>query len=143
MRLFLLFLLSSLTLFAINHDNIRKPNSSLINTYWKLMSIGESKTITLKQEREAHLILKTKENHVSGMGSCNRFFGSFQHEKSELTFSQMGGTMMMCPPNLMEQERDFHQVLQATQAYKISGENLELLDEQGENLAHFKAVYLY
>jgi heat shock protein HslJ len=50
-------------------------------------------------------------------------------------------TMMMCPDELMQQERALTKALQDTSTYRITGQSLELFD--GERLvARFESRYL-
>ena len=55
-----------------------------------------------------------------------------------LTFGPLMGTMMACP-GVMDQEHAFLTALEAVRSWRIEGQHLELLDEQGEPLLRLEA----
>jgi heat shock protein HslJ len=59
----------------------------------------------------------------------------------QLTFSQMAGTLMACPQG-MDTEKAFLNALTQVKKWKISGQQLELLDADDRMVAHLEAVYL-
>ncbi len=113
--------------------------SSLRNTYWKLVAQNGKPAVVAKGQRDPHIILKADEPRVSGSGGCNNIVGSFTLEGDRLKFSAMGSTMMMCPEG-MEQERAFLKMLESVARYRISGEALTLADDNGRAIAKFRAV---
>jgi len=77
---------------------------------------------------------------VSGAGGCNRFIGGYQLNGDQLTFGQTAGTMMACADE-MDIEREFFTILRQVRKARISGQQLELLDEADRPVARFEAVY--
>ena len=69
----------------------------LLNQKWTLQSIGT--TAITNKENAPTLELNLSEERVTGRAGCNRYFGSFKHDKDKKTldFSQMGATKMACP----------------------------------------------
>ncbi len=65
--------------------------------------------------------------------------GGYTLEGESLSFSQMAGSRMMCP-NIGD-EQQFLQTLERVESYKISGEEMQLLQD-GKVILLFKAVYL-
>lgn len=118
-----------------------RSTSPLRNTYWKLTHLGDAPARTAERQREAHLIFAAHERRVSGSGGCNRITGGFDLDGDRLRLSRMAGTMMACLEG-MEQERLFLQSLGAVHRYRISGDQLELLDASGAVVARFVAVAL-
>lgn len=116
-------------------------DNSLRNTYWKLTHLGDTPTRTAERQREAHLIFAAHEQRVSGGGGCNRIAGGFDLDGDKLRLSRIAGTMMACLEG-MDQERLFLQSLGAVHRYRISGDQLELLDASGAVVARFVAVAL-
>jgi heat shock protein HslJ len=55
-----------------------------------------------------------------------------------ITFSQMAGTMMACVQG-METEKAFLDALKQATRWKITGQQLELFDDTGRQLANFAA----
>jgi len=76
---------------------------------------------------------------VSGAGGCNRFVGSYQLNGDLLTFGQTAGTMMACAEET-ETEREFFTALRQVRKARVSGRQLELLDEADRPVARFEAV---
>jgi len=115
--------------------------SPLRNTYWKLTHLDDTPTQTAERQREAHLIFAAHEQRVSGSGGCNRIAGGFELDGDKLRLIRLAGTMMACPDG-MEQERRFLRSLARVERYKVTGDQLELLDAAGAVLARFQAVAL-
>ena len=116
-----------------------KLNTPLTNTYWKVMLIGKKAVINDENSQELFLQLRS-ENRVKGFSGCNSFMGSYQNSEHALTFSQLASTRKMCQ-NTMAQESAFLNVLSQTTSYSIIGDDLQLLNQQQQPLASFKAVY--
>lgn len=76
---------------------------------------------------------------VSGSSGCNRYRASYQVDGSAMTVSLAAGTLMACPPPLMQQERAFLAALQATASYELSEGALVLRDQAGASIARFVA----
>lgn len=118
-----------------------QSTASLQNTYWKLLRLGSAAVTVTDNHPEPHFILHPDDHRVSGSGGCNRIVGSYELEGDRLKFSRMAGTMRACPSG-MELERAFHEALGRVAAWKITGEQLELLDSSGQPVADFVSVYL-
>jgi heat shock protein HslJ len=76
---------------------------------------------------------------ASGSDGCNRFAGSFQADAKALQFSQLAGTQMACPPEIMAQASAVTTALMATRTYRDTGQRLELLGADGKTVAVYKA----
>lgn len=76
---------------------------------------------------------------VSGTSGCNRYRASYQVDGAGLTIATAAGTLMACPPPLMEQERAYLAALQATAAFEIKEDTLTLSDPDGAAVARFVA----
>ncbi len=116
-----------------------KPDRSLTETYWKLVQLGDRPVEVLPNQPEPHLILHATASRVAGSGGCNRVTGSFTHDAQTLSFGETATTRMICRDG-MEQERTFLDALQRARAWRVRGDELELLDEPGEVVARFVAV---
>lgn len=118
--------------------------ASLVNTYWKLLQLGDAKVTTPEGQREVHLVLQsTKEAppRLTGFSGCNRMMGSYSLDGSRIAFTQVGGTKMACAQG-METERAFHAMLGRAERWAIRGEQLDLFDAAGTRIALFESVYL-
>ena len=110
--------------------------AALENTYWKLVRLGTESVSVGAEQREPYLVLHSPDKRVAGLGGCNQIIGAYSVSGEELTFSQMGGTMMACPDG-MQYERGFHDALMRVSRWRIEGETLELFDAAGASLALF------
>lgn len=115
--------------------------AALVNTYWKLVSLRGQSVAVAERQREPHLILQAAQRRVVGSGGCNRLAGSYTLEEQRLTFGRTAGTMMACRDG-MEQERAFLDTLALVARWRVDGQRLALLDERGDVLLQFDAVYL-
>lgn len=113
--------------------------ASLENTYWKLTELGGKSIAVARPAQEPHFILHPDTRRVSGAGGCNRFIGGYQLDGDRLTFGQTAATMMACRDE-METEREFFTALRRVRKARISGQQLELLDDADRPVARFEAV---
>jgi putative lipoprotein len=131
--LFLLFLLSA------NYKE-PAPAASLVNTYWRLAELDGNAIVTAEGRREMKFTLRG-ENKVTGYGGCNSFFGRYTFDESKLSFSQLAATKMFCA-DTTKMENMFMKSLAEVSVYKITGQILQLSDDDGRLLARLQAVYL-
>ena len=117
-----------------------KIDHPIVEKYWKLIELRGA-PIDNKNSKEAFIIFRAQGNRVHGNFGCNNFTGSYKlDEGNRLSFSQMAGTMMMCPD--MEVEQAFSEVLRLADNYNIVGDQLVLNRARMAPLARFVAVYL-
>jgi copper homeostasis protein (lipoprotein) len=115
--------------------------ASLVNTYWKLVRLGDTAATVGEGQREPHFVLHIDGQRVASSGGCNRLMGSYSVEGDRLTFGPLAGTRLACPEG-MEQEHAFHEALGTTATWRITGERLELFDAAGKSLAQFESRYM-
>jgi heat shock protein HslJ len=113
-------------------------NPQLEDTYWRLLTLIDQAVIAPDPQREPHMMLRSLDHRVIGFAGCNRMRGDYDVEGDRLEFDGVAGTMMACP-GVMEGERAFHDALKRTFSYRITGERLILLDENGEPLAELES----
>lgn len=116
-------------------------DAPLRNTYWKLTNLGDTPKQTESLQGEPHLIFAAHEQHVSGSSGCNRVMGGFELNGDNLRFGRVAATKIACL-NGMEQEQRFLKSLGDVAHYRISGDQLELLNGSGLILARFVAAAL-
>jgi heat shock protein HslJ len=75
-------------------------------------------------------------HHVRGSGGCNRLMGSYEAKGAQLTFSQMATTRMACAQG-MDTEKALVEALATVKGWKITGQQLELLEGDGQVVASF------
>jgi uncharacterized lipoprotein YbaY/heat shock protein HslJ len=113
--------------------------TSLSNTYWKLVELDGRAVVTHEDQREVHLLLHAGDRRVSGFAGCNSITGGYRQAGPNLRFDQLATTLMACPYS--EEEGAFTQALGRVTSYQILGESLDLRGESG-SIARFRAVYL-
>jgi copper homeostasis protein (lipoprotein) len=114
------------------------PSATLENTHWKLVEAGGEPVVTPADRAEAYFRLDPMGNRVEGFAGCNRFSGSYEVEGRTVRFKQVATTMMACADNRNPEAR-FQQAINGAAAWKITGNQLELLDASGAVLARFEA----
>ncbi len=117
-----------------------KPDSSMVNTYWKLLTLKGETAPVPEKGREAHLILRTDGTYNATVG-CNQINGGYALTGSDLDIKPGPMTMMACLPPYDRFERELVETLGAAAGFDISGESMELLDAAGDTLATFRAIY--
>ncbi len=117
------------------------PDAPLRNTYWKFVSLQGEPVVVAERQREPHLIFSATEARVKGHGGCNGIIGGFDLDGDQLHFKGVAGTMMACLEG-MAQETQLLQALTRVARYRIAGDKLDLLDENGMLLTQLQAVAL-
>jgi heat shock protein HslJ len=112
--------------------------TSLDNTYWKLVELNGKAVAIHEDQREVHLILRVDGHSVGGFGGCNPLKGRYERDGSKLRFAGPASTLMACP--YIDDEQAFTTALERVTHYQILGESLDLRDDTG-SLARFRAVY--
>ncbi len=119
------------------------PDNEIREKYWKLIELkGAPVSKSEFAGVDAHFMLNTEVNTISGNGGCNGFNGQFELlEGSRIRFSKMATTMMACPN--LEAEGSFFNVLETCDNYTIHNDTLSLNKARMAPLAKFAAVYFY
>jgi heat shock protein HslJ len=113
----------------------------LINTAWKLTHLGDEPVLTTADQRAAHIVLHADSARVSGFAGCNQLAGTYQAAGTALTFGPLATTRMACPTT-MAAETAFLAALGEARAWRIVGDQLDLLDAAGRVVARFAATHL-
>jgi putative lipoprotein len=116
-----------------------KPDASLENTYWKLVSLAGERYQHKSKNREPHLILRSEDNIASGFGGCNAFTGNFEMDGSMLRFGNLAVTLRACPRG-MQIETGYLSALGEVNRYVIQGDTMRLYHDD-KDLLGFEAVY--
>jgi putative lipoprotein len=116
-----------------------KPDGSLTNTYWKLVSIGGEPYRHDGTHREPHLKLQAEGETVTGYGSCNSCSGRFERDGDMLRFRDLVVTQRACLQGTAVEGR-FMAALLEVNRHEIQGDTLRLLRDDAALLG-FEAVY--
>jgi heat shock protein HslJ len=104
--------------------------SSIEDTDWVLQSYGEFgnlKDILTDTEITAEFV--SSEGTVEGSAGCNSYSGSYEVKNSQLSIpGPIAATEMYCmePEGVMEQERQYLEILQATKSYFVEDGELQI-----------------
>lgn len=84
-----------------------EPRALLEGPEWQISSLGgeplpESVSVTIQF---------LEDDRVAGTSGCNRFMGAYELTGEGLSFGQLAGTMMACPPPQMDVERRFLELM--------------------------------
>lgn len=114
-------------------------NPLVTDKYWKLIELNGKKIIAEQQAKEAHVVLKTEENRITGNGGCNSFFGTYQFlPGNSIQISPLGSTKMACLNDNVEDE--FLKILAIADNYTIKNDTLSLNKAKMAPLAKFELV---
>jgi len=113
----------------------------LEGTTWKLTSLATETGVnnTLPNTTITAIF---DDGNVTGSSGCNRYFGSYQLNKTEINFGQVGSTLMFCadPDGVMTQETTYLLLLKDVTSYAISNNELTLSDSLGNPQLVFEAA---
>lgn len=134
-------LLAALVLAGCTSSGETQSTATLLNTYWKALSIRGQTVTVVENQREPHFVLHLDDHRLAGFSGCNHLMGRYRMQGDQLKFEDVGGTLMACERG-MDTEAALTQALRDTARWKITGERLELFDASGASLAKFESVYL-
>lgn len=122
-------------------ESVRGAASApLINTQWNLAQLGDQVVSGSEGANAVGLKLDAQNPRVTGFGGCNRMFGGYLLNGEELKFDQVGATKMAClDQSRMRLEQSYFDMLSRVARWKITGNNLALLDTEGATLGTFVA----
>lgn len=116
------------------------PLVEIENTYWKLITLGDTNAFTPQGEREPHFILRGSEQGAGGSSGCNMFNGGYETDGNDLSFAPLAMTRKMCHEG-NEQEMLFMQALEQARHFSINEHDMTLFNEDKMPIATFKAMH--
>lgn len=104
---------------------------SLTGTSWWVEDIAGQGVIDM-----SHTTIEfPQDGKVGGDTGCNRYFGSVEIAGSKMKAGALAGTRKMCPPALMDQERDLFQAMGKVASWELAETGLLYLrDANGVDL---------
>ena len=66
------------------------------------------------------------DGQVSGIASCNNYFGAYEVDGDTITFGPVGTTLMACEPAFSDQEFAYLASLDAADTYAVDGDTMTL-----------------
>jgi len=138
MKSLALLILALASLACASPDPMASP-PKLEGTHWSLVLLaGKPVPAPASKEREPFVIFGPEGNRLVGSGGCNRFAGSYEQKGGDLKFGPIAATRMACADE-MATEDAFLAALSATARWRITGEQLELLDGEDKGVATLEA----
>ena len=116
-------------------DSGQPGHTPLQDTTWNLAELNGRK-IKHPGLQVPHLRFET--DKVTGNDGCNNFFGSYALDGNKLKFGMLASTRMACQ-QINELDIEFNKMISMTSSHRISGEKLELFEEN-KLLASFIAA---
>lgn len=111
----------------------------LENTAWNLVAFGAPGAETPVVEG-AMITLLLAAGQAGGFGSCNSYGGTYQVDGNNISFGEITSTLVACAnDDLTQQEQRYFEALEAASSYELDGDQLRLLDANGEGLLIFEA----
>lgn len=113
----------------------------LADTEWQLSQLGNLLPPPAAPGGPAiGMQLQSQNTRVVGFSGCNRMSGAYALDGQSLKFAQMGGTRMACADeSRMRLEQEYLRMFSAVSTWRITGQTLELLDENDKVIATFAA----
>ena len=108
---------------------ITAEGGQLEEVNWQLIeyTIKQQKHIPLSRES---VTLALVNGQLNGNGGCNRYFGSYAIDGSQLDISAIGATEMACP-GLMQQEQEYFDLLQNAESFTSKDHTLIIYAKRG------------
>ena len=124
-----------------NATSTTSPALQLEGTTWKLTSLA-TETGMNNTLPNTTITANFDDGNVTGSSGCNRYFGSYQLNKTEINIGQVGSTLMFCadPDGVMTQETTYLLLLKNVTSYAISNNELTLSDSLGNPQLVFEAA---
>lgn len=93
---------------------------------WILEAYGDRGSLkTLIEDTEITAEFKGANSTVVGSGGCNSYFAGYEIDNDRLTvIPPIGATEMACPPPIMDQEQEYFDLLETTEAFLIHSDKL-------------------
>lgn len=80
--------------------------------------------------QELTLVFDSTTKRVSGFSGCNNFFGSYEINNDNITFSNLGSTKKFCQEDANVTEQNYLKVLENTTNFKIEDNIITLLNNE-------------
>jgi heat shock protein HslJ len=111
----------------------------LIGTAWLLTELNAQPVL----DEPAVTATFSDDGQLSGSSGCNTYSTGYERSPDDNSMTvnpAIAATMMACPEPIMQQEQAYLIALGTTTAYRIEGDELTLLDSNGNAVAVFSAL---
>lgn len=112
-----------------------RPHELLVGTEWVVERL-DGDTLDLGTGRDPMTLRFNDEDRLSGYSACNHYSAGYTLSGEGLTIERPGSTLMACPPETMELEKRFFDLLTTTRRFEIDSRGrLVLIADGGRLLA--------
>lgn len=113
-------------------------SQELAGTSWNVTSIYSEANDAIVSNQDSEEAKQTisfdTEGKINGNAGCNTFMGTYNVKDGKLSFGETATTRMMCAEETMKAESDFLAALNNAASYRITGNSLQILAENGNTL---------
>lgn len=108
------------------------------NITWELDTLRDPNNNTqLEIPTQTKITLLMSESKASGNSGCNNYMGSYVLDGNEISFSQMGSTMMFCGEEIGEIEGLYLSNLQIVKKFTSDENNLIFYNEENQEILNY------
>jgi heat shock protein HslJ len=105
--------------------------------HWNLVELDGTPVNASTPESQPYIYLQAQGDKVSGLGGCNRLFGSYDLNGNSLEFHSIAATQMACPGISLDNEARFFELLKLVTNFQIV-DNVLSLRVEDHVLARFQ-----
>ena len=106
----------------------------LTGTKWQLVTLAQQPVLTT-----AAVTVEFTDDELTGSAGCNTYSAPYRLSNKTITMSAAAATLMACvDEQQMAQETNYFEVLGTVTQFQVVGEQLELLNGQGEVVMVFE-----
>ena len=119
-----------------------QAQSGLENTPWRLDRYRDESGNMVPVLPETIIDAELANGRISGNAGCNHYFGSYStgQDKQLTLATDIGSTLMACPPPVSRQERHYLSLLPVIAAWQLQDGSLLLLDRDDQLVLRYLAV---
>lgn len=112
-------------------------SATLEGPTWQLTAVSDGSGVLTDAPAGVEATALFEEGRVGGSSGCNRYSAGYTLDGASLTIMPGPMTMMACPEPQMTVEQQFMAALAATASHQIDGDQLALLNADGQTVATF------
>lgn len=104
-----------------------------LGQFWVLETLNGSAPVGEDLPNIAFKVTDAASGQLSGKNGCNRYFTSYTLTGNTITMEAVGHTMMLCPPEAVELERQYMTAFGTIKNIEMDGKKLVLTSADGKN----------
>ncbi|MGW8195424.1 MAG: META domain-containing protein [Desulforhopalus sp.] len=113
-----------------------KVKTSLTGTFWHLLEVGDITVTTGPDEKRPYLLLNA-DRSFRAYANCNKITGTYLVKGDLFMINRKLDIRMACPEGIVL-ENELIKAFESTKSFRINGDMLELLDQNGQIRARFQ-----